>query len=89
MAMFTVNSHRLDPYQTFKFRVKWDGQYIPAILRVSPLRRITEPVVHRSGGDASHPHIAPGITRFEPIVIERGLTHDPSFEQWANLVFNM
>lgn len=89
MGIFNVNTYRLDPYQTFKFRVRWDGNVIPAILRVSPLRRVTESVIHRSGGDPSHPHIAPGITNFEPIVIERGLTHDTAFEQWANLVFNM
>lgn len=89
MGIFNVNPYRVDPYQTFKFRVKWDNQYIPSILRVSPLRRVTEPVMHRSGGDPSHSHIAPGITTFEPIVIERGLTHDTSFEQWANLVFNL
>jgi phage tail-like protein len=89
MGIFNVNPYRVDPYQTFKFRVKWENHYIPGILRVSPLRRVTEPVVHRSGGDPSHSHIAPGITTFEPIVIERGLTHDTSFEQWANLVFNL
>jgi phage tail-like protein len=89
MGIFNVNTHRLDPYQTFKFQVKWDGRYIPSILRVSPLRRVTESVVHRSGSDPSHPHVAPGITNFEPIVIERGLTHDTAFEQWANLVFNL
>lgn len=89
MAIFSVNPHRLDPYQTFKFRVKWDNHYIPGILRVSPLRRVTEPVVHRSGEDASHPHLAPGTTTFEPIVLERGLTHDNAFEQWANQVFNL
>ena len=88
MGIFNVNTHRLDPYQNFKFRIKWDGQYIPSILRVSPLRRVTEPVIYRVGGDPSHPRVAPGITSFEPIAIERGLTHDTSFEQWANLVFN-
>lgn len=89
MAMFNVNTHRLDPYQAFKFQVKWDNKYIPAILRVSALRRVTQPVIHRAGNDASHSHVAPGITGFEPIVIERGLTHDTAFEQWANLVFNL
>ena len=89
MGIFNVNIHRLDPYQTFKFRIKWDGKYIPSILRVSPLRRVTESVIHRAGSDPSHPHVAPGITSFEPIVIERGLTHDAAFEQWANLVFNL
>jgi len=89
MGIFTVNAYRLDPYQTFKFRIKWDNNYIPSILRVSPLRRVTESVSHRAGSEPSHPHVTPGITRFEPIVIERGLTHDAAFEKWANLVFNL
>jgi phage tail-like protein len=89
MGIFTVNAYRLDPYQTFKFRIKWDNNYIPSILRVSPLRRVTESVSHRAGSEPSHPHVTPGITSFEPIVIERGLTHDAAFEKWANLVFNL
>jgi phage tail-like protein len=88
MAMFSVNPYRFDPYQGFKFRVKWDGRVVPAVFRVSALRRVTETVEHREGGDPSTSRQAPGATRFEPIVLERGLTHDPCFEQWANLVFN-
>lgn len=88
MAMFSVNPHRLDPYQGFKFRVLVDGKPVPALIRVSALRRTTEAVEHRSGTDPSSAHQAPGRTSYEPIVLERGITHDPSFESWANLVFN-
>jgi phage tail-like protein len=87
--MFPVNTHRQDPYKNFKFRVKWDGQYIPAITRVSPLVRTTDAVVVRSGGDASHSHISPGATLFAPITLERGLTHDTAFEDWANKTFDV
>jgi phage tail-like protein len=89
MAMFNVNPHRQDPYKNFKFRVKWDGKYIAGISKISGLTRITEPVVHRDGGDRSSFKISPGTTSFEPIMLERGLTHDPEFENWANLVFNI
>jgi phage tail-like protein len=88
MAMFTVNTHRQDPYKNFKFRVKWDGQYVPAITRVSPLVRTTDAVVVRSGGDRSTSHISPGATSFAPITLERGLSHDPAFEDWANKTFD-
>lgn len=83
MAQFTVNPTRFDPYKAFKFRVKWDGRYVAGVSRVSGLRRATEVVEHREGGDPSTPRRSPGITRFEPIVIERGLTHDLAFNDWA------
>ncbi|MBU6325622.1 MAG: phage tail protein [Bacteroidetes bacterium] len=89
MAGFTVNTHRFDPYKNFKFRVVWDGQVIHGIERISGLRRETEVVEHRSGSDPNHVRRAPGITQYNPIVLERGRTHDHSFEAWANLVFNL
>ncbi len=89
MAMFNVNSHRFDPYKNFKFRVKWDGKYVPGISKISPLSRITEPLIHREGGGPSNFRLSPGTTKYEPIVLERGLSHDTEFEKWANLVFNV
>jgi phage tail-like protein len=89
MAQFTVNAGRFDPYKNFKFRVKWDGRYVAGVSKVGPLVRTTEVVEHREGGDASPSRKAPGRSRFDPIVLERGLTHDPEFEQWANKVWNL
>jgi phage tail-like protein len=74
---------------TVKFRVKWDGQYVAGISKVSALRRTTEVVEHREGGDPSTKRKSPGQTAFEPIVLGRGLTHDPAFEEWANLVWKL
>ena len=89
MAEFPVNPQRFDPYKNFKFRVKWDGQYIPAISRVTGLIRSTEVVEHREGGDPSTSRKSTGLTQFEPITLERGLTDDPAFENWANLVWKL
>ncbi len=89
MSMFPVNAHRFDPYQGFKFRVKWDGKTVAAVSGISPLTRTTEPVVHRDGASASNFRISPGSTSFAPIVLERGVTHDTSFEDWANLAFSI
>ncbi|MFD9324306.1 phage tail protein [Streptomyces sp. NPDC060065] len=88
MAQFTVNERRFDPYKNFKFRVKWDGQYVAGVSKVSPLKRTTEVVKHRSGGDPSSTRKSPGRTEYEPITLERGISHDPSFERWANKVWN-
>src|SRR5262249_12451283 len=78
MAQFTVNPQRFDPYKNFKFRVKWDGKYVAGISRVSALKRTTEVIEHRK---------SPGITKYEAISLERGVTHDTEFEEWANKVW--
>lgn len=87
MPQFSVNPHRFDPYKSFKFRVKWDGRYVAGITRVSALRRVTEVIEHREGGEPNATRKSPGRTRFEPIVLERGVTHDTEFESWANKVW--
>jgi phage tail-like protein len=87
MAQFTVNPQRFDPYKEFKFRVKWDGRYVAGISKVSALKRTTEVVEHREGGDPSTTRKSPGLTKFEAITLERGVAHDPDFEDWANKVW--
>ncbi len=90
MAQFTVNAQpqRFDPYKNFKFRVKWDGQYVAGVSKMGALKRTTEVVKHREGGDPSSSRKSPGRTEFEAITLERGVTHDPAFEQWAGKVWN-
>jgi phage tail-like protein len=88
MAKFTVNPQRLDPYKNFKFRVRWDGRYVAGVSKVSSLKRTTEVVEHREGGDPSTSHKSPGRTKYEAITLERGVTHDTEFERWANRVWH-
>ncbi len=89
MAEFTVNSYRLDPYKNFKFRIKWDGKYVAGVSKVSGIKRTTEVVTQRQGGDNSTAHLSPGTTKYEPITLERGRTHDREFEDWANKIWNV
>src|SRR6476659_2606486 len=88
MAEFTVNPSRFDPYKNFKFRVKWDGKYVAGISKVSGLKRSTEVVEHREGGDPSTAHKSPGRIKYEAITLERGLTQDTNFHDWSGLVWN-
>jgi phage tail-like protein len=88
MAQFTVNTFRVDPYKNFKFRVKWDGRYVAGVSKVGMLKKTTEVVKHRDGGDPSTSHKSPGRTEFDAITLERGVTHDPEFENWAGKVWN-
>jgi len=88
MAQFSVNAQRFDPYKNFKFRVKWDGRYVAVVSTIGGLKRTTEVVKYRDGGDPSSSRKMPGRTEFEAITLERGVTHDTEFEKWANKVWN-
>jgi phage tail-like protein len=90
MAEFSVNAERFDPYKNFKFQVFLEGttKAVAGISKVGGLKRTTEVVKHRIGGDASSSRKSPGRTEYEAITLERGVTHDKDFEQWANKVWN-
>jgi len=88
MAQFSVNPQRFDPYKNFKFRIKWDGKYVAGISKIGALKRTTELVEHREGGDPSAVRKSPGQSKYEAITLERGVTHDTEFEKWANKIWN-
>jgi phage tail-like protein len=90
MAQFNVNTQRFDPYKNFKFRVRFEMGKPPVagVSKISMLKRTTEVVKHRDGGDPSSSRKSPGRTEYDPITLERGVTHDREFEQWANKVWN-
>jgi len=89
MAQFTTNPQRFDPYKNFKFRVKWDNKFVAGLSKVTGLKRTTQVVSHREGGDPSTVRKSPGRTEFDAITLERGVTHDKEFEQWANKVWDL
>jgi phage tail-like protein len=86
MAKLTVNAQQFDPYKNFKFRVKFDASpnYVVGVSKMSALKRTTEMVKHREGGDPSSRFR--GRTKHDVITLEHGVTHDPAFEAWANRV---
>jgi len=88
MAQFSVNTQWFDPYKNFKFRVKWDGKFVAGISKVGALKRTTEVVEHREGGDPSTTRKSPGQTKYEAITLERGVTHDVAFLQWVSKVWH-
>ena len=89
MAEFTVNAQRFDPYKNFKFRLKWDGQYVAGVSKCSALTRTTQVVKHRDGADPNTTFKSPGQSDFKSITLERGVTHDLEFEKWANKVWHL
>jgi len=90
MAQLVAKPNRFDPYKNFKFRVKFGDSpdYVAGISKVGALKRTTELVEHREGGDPSTSRKSPGRTKYEAITLERGVSHDPAFEAWANKVWD-
>lgn len=86
MTEFTVNPTRHDPYKNFKFRVKWDGQYVAGVSKVSALKRTTEVIEHREGGDPSRANRRAGRNSRQSRWSAGSPTIRP-FEQWANKVW--
>ncbi len=84
--LFPVNTHRHDPYRTFKFQVVIDGKVVAGLKKMGALKKKTTPVKWRASNDPSHERVMPGGTSYDPVTLEQGLTHDPIFENWANLV---
>lgn len=81
---------RVDPYKNFRFRVKFGGgtSYVAGVSKVSGLKRTTEVIKHRDGGDPASSRKLPGRTEYEAITLERGITDDTGFRAWANKVWS-
>jgi phage tail-like protein len=88
MPQFSVNTHRFDPYRNFKFKIKWDNEYVAVLNKCSSLKKTTEMTEWREGGDPSTSRKLPGKTTYDAITLEQGITHETAFEEWANLVNN-
>jgi len=85
---FIANAQRFDPYRNFKFKIKWDTEYIAGVSKCTLGKKTTDVVTWREAGDNSIERKVPGPTSFEAVSLEAGVTHDTAFEEWANLVHN-
>jgi phage tail-like protein len=86
VTQFPVNTHRLDPYKNFKFVIGWDGQPVAGLSKMSAIKRSTEVIEWREAGGPSIVRKLPGRTKFEPVTLERGLSHDRQLMEWADQV---
>jgi phage tail-like protein len=89
VAQSSVNAQRFDPYKNFKFRMKWEGRYVAGFSKATALKRTAEVVRRREGGDTPSSRKSRGRSEFDPITLERGVTHDTEFERWANTVWDV
>jgi phage tail-like protein len=84
MAQLQANPQTLDArYQNFKVLVKFDGKVVAAASEIHLPKRSAEIIEYRSGGDPLSVRKLPGRTKYEPITLQRGVTSDPGFSQWA------
>ncbi|MEM9778518.1 MAG: phage tail protein, partial [Pseudomonadota bacterium] len=89
MTQLNASGQRVVPYAGYKFRVKEiGGDYFFAVNKVSALSRSVEVMEYREGGDPSLMRKSPGQAKYEAITLERGVTDNVQFEQWANKIWN-
>jgi phage tail-like protein len=86
MPIFPANMNRFDPYKAYRFLVYFGSAPttpVAAVNKVGALKRSSEVIEYREGGNAI---IRKGLgrTKYEPIMLERGLTQDPAFQTWAD-----
>ena len=86
MARMNASTNRFDPYRTFRFRVKWDNQYVAGLTKMGALKRTTEMVEYREAGVNITSRKLPGKSSYQAVTLEAGVTYDTAFEDWANSV---
>lgn len=79
---------RYDPYRNYRFRLILDGNYVAGVSKASGLTRTTQVVTHRAEGDPTTPRRMPGQSEYGAITLERGVSDDAAFLQWANKVWD-
>lgn len=82
---FSVNTNRFDPYKAYRFLVYFgkSTSAVAAVSKVTAIKRTSEPIEYKEGGNAI---ILKGLgrTKYEPITLERGVTYDTDFQDWAD-----
>jgi phage tail-like protein len=83
-----ANAKVILPYRNFKFRVYFEGKSEPVALvsKMTALKRTTEVVEWRQGGESNTVRKLAGKSKYEPITLEQGLSLDTDFEDWADRV---
>ena len=82
----TGKAQRFDPYRNFRFKVKINNEVVAGLSKMSALKKSTEGIDWFEAGDNFNPRRLPGKTKYEPVTLEKGMTEDKVFEDWANLV---
>jgi phage tail-like protein len=83
--IFPANLNRYDPYKTYRFLVYFGTSTSPvaAVSKVGAIKRTSDVIEYNEGGNAI---VLKGLgrTKYDAIMLERGVTQDPDFATWAN-----
>ena len=83
--IFSINTSRFDPYKSYRFLVYFGGSTTPvaAVSKITGLKRSSDVIEYKEGG---YPIILKGLgrTKYEAITLERGVTQDTTFMDWAD-----
>jgi phage tail-like protein len=84
-----ANELETDPYSGYRFRIRWDGRIVAGFSDSSGLARPRVLLDDYPADDPSAPRVSQPAERvYEPITLERGVTHDAPFEKWANMIWD-
>ncbi|HEX6566384.1 MAG TPA: phage tail protein [Chthoniobacterales bacterium] len=86
MDQLSSDPQRADPYKNFKFRLSWEGRYVAGFSEVSGLTEEISVVDYREGQYPISSHKAAERIEYEVIELERGVTYDSDFKQWASKI---
>lgn len=83
--IFPANLNRYDPYKTYRFLVYFGTSTTPvaAVSKVGPIKRSSAVIDYNEGGNAITLK-GLGRTHYDPVTLERGVTQDKDFINFAN-----
>ncbi len=79
---------RIDPFQGFRFRVEIEGLIVGGFSEASGFQAETQMEEVREGGVNFFVHRLPKETRYQNLVLKKGLADSPLLGDWHNDVIN-
>src|SRR5262249_16470721 len=85
----TQRADRQDPFRTFNFRLEMDGTEVASFSDVKGLQSEGEVADYRTGMDIPLTNRRlPGLRKFGPISLSRGMVHDATLWDWYRNIVN-
>ncbi|MFY9270316.1 MAG: phage tail protein [Candidatus Manganitrophaceae bacterium] len=79
---------RTDPYRAYNFLVEIDGITQAGFQECGGLDVTTDPIDYREGTDPNHVRKLPGLNKYSPITLKRGITDSDELWKWRKTVID-
>jgi phage tail-like protein len=85
--LFVANAARTDPLKNFKFRIFFGQSATPVAgcQKMTALKVTNETIEWRAGDSPKVVKKLLGRASYADVTLEKGLSDDPTFQDWANL----